>query len=715
MTKAVYIASSEGAVGKSTIALGLIESLAHSVQSIGIFRPLVKWREDDAVTRTLVAQNAVKQSYDEAIGVSYAELAADPDEAMTTIVNRYGALRERYDAIVVVGSDYGDVSAPTEMAFNAKVAANLNAPVMLVVRGKRRTADEIRRSALVGLGEFEAAHNSVISVVASRVDPEIAEQTRTELASVREGLVTAVLPEDGILSAPTVGMQFEALGATLWMGNPADLEKESLGTLVAGMTLPNLLDRLQAEFTVVMPSDRGDLLPGLVLAHRSDTFPNIAAIFLVGGYEIPDNIHKLMDGIDARLPIGTVPSGTYTTAEKLFGLEGTRTGSPRKMEISRQMFAQSFDVDALLAALDLHKSDIRTPLMFEYQLMAQARKSVRTIVLPEASDDRILESAAIILERSVAQIILLGDSLAINTRARTLGLDITKARIINPNDDFLLNKFAGEYARLRSAKGVTFEQAKDKLKDLSYFGTMMVHFGMADGMVSGAVNTTANTIRPSLEVIKTKPDTQVVSSSFLMLMPDRVLVYGDCAVNPDPTAEQLADIAINSAETAEAFDIEPRVAMLSYSTGTSGSGADVDKVREATEIVKQRRPDLKVEGPIQFDAAVDPTVGLKKMPGSEVAGQATVFIFPDLNTGNNTYKAVQRTSGAVAVGPVLQGLNKPVNDLSRGALVDDIVNTVAITAIQAQAMPAGSGSPARQAYEAELKAQGQSVDTVNPG
>ncbi|MFC6358880.1 phosphate acetyltransferase [Luteococcus peritonei] len=706
MTKAVYLASTEGGVGKSAIALGLIEALAKTVQSIGVFRPLVKWREDDAVTRTLVAQGPIRQSYDDAIGVSYAELAADPDEAMTRIVNRYGALRERYEAIVIVGSDYGDVSAPTEMNFNARVAANLNAPVMLAVRGKNRTADEIRRSALVGLGEFTAGHNTIVSVIATRVDPHIAGEVREALTTVREGVVTAVMPENGILAAPTVGMQFEALGAELWMGNPADLEKESLGTLVAGMTLPNLLDRLQAEFTVVMPSDRGDLLPGLVLAHRSGTFPNLAAIFLVGGYEIPENIRKLMDGVDARLPIGTVQSGTYTTAEKLFGLEGTRTSSPRKMEIARQMFAEHVDVSALLDALDLHQGDIRTPLMFEYQLMAQARKDVRTIVLPEASDDRILESAAIILERSVAQIILLGDALAINTRARTLGLDITKAKIVDPTDDYLLNKFAGEYARLRAKKGVTFEQAKDKLKDLSYFGTMMVHFGMADGMVSGAVNTTANTIRPSLEFIKTKPGTQVVSSSFLMCMSDKVLVYGDCAVNPDPTAEQLADIAVSSADTAIAFDIEPRVAMLSYSTGDSGSGADVDKVREATEIVKQRRPELKVEGPIQFDAAVDPTVGLKKMPGSEVAGQATVFIFPDLNTGNNTYKAVQRTSGAVAVGPVLQGLNKPVNDLSRGALVDDIVNTVAITAIQAQSMPAGSGSPARQAWEAEMKEKG---------
>ena len=226
--------------------------------------------------------------------------------------------------------------------------------------------------------------------------------------------------------------------------------------------------------------------------------------------------------------------------------------------------------------------------------------------------------------------------------------------------------------------------ARDTMTDVSYFGTMMVHRGLADGMVSGAVHTTAHTIRPSLEFVKTKPGISIVSSVFFMCLADRVMVYGDCAVVPDPTAEQLADIAISSAETASAFGIEPRVAMLSYSTGESGSGADVDRVREATRLVRMRRPDLKVEGPIQYDAAVDATVAKVKLPGSEVAGHATVFIFPDLNAGNNAYKAVQRAANAVAIGPVLQGLNKPVNDLSRGALVTDIVNTIAITAIQAQ-------------------------------
>ncbi|MGL5406018.1 MAG: phosphate acetyltransferase [Propionibacteriaceae bacterium] len=350
--------------------------------------------------------------------------------------------------------------------------------------------------------------------------------------------------------------------------------------------------------------------------------------------------------------------------------------------VNESSLATATDQLAELAANTV--STIRTPLAFQQELQSIAAANKKTIVLPEASDDRILETAAIVTKRGFADIILLGESEEILARAAAKGWDLSKAKIISPKDPELLEKFSTKYAELRAKKGVTIEQAREKFTDLSYFGTMMIYFDMADGMVSGAINTTANTIKPSFEFIKTKPGTKVVSSSFMMCMPDEVLVFGDCAVNPNPTPEELADIALGCAKTAARFGIEPRVAMLSYSTVDSGKGPDVDAVIEATRIVKELAPDLKLAGPIQFDAAMDPTVGAKKMPGSPVAGQATVYVFPDLNTGNNTYKAVQRTSGALAIGPVLQGLNKPVNDLSRGALVDDIVNTVAITAIQAQ-------------------------------
>ncbi|MCL2784794.1 MAG: phosphate acetyltransferase [Propionibacteriaceae bacterium] len=340
--------------------------------------------------------------------------------------------------------------------------------------------------------------------------------------------------------------------------------------------------------------------------------------------------------------------------------------------------------DGFPAMLEAAKSTVRTPLMFQYELMQRARADKRTIVLPESTDDRILTSASIILKREIADIILLGNRAEIQARALELELDLSKARIQDPTDPGLLDKFATEYAKLRAHKGITVDEARETFKDLSYFGTMMIHMGLADGMVSGAIHTTANTIRPSLEFIKTKPGVNIVSGYFLMCLPDRVLVFADCAVNTNPSEENLADIAIASAGTAASFGIEPRVALLSYSTGLSGFGPDVDMVREAYQILHERAPELPAEGPIQFDAAVDETVAKTKLPDSVVAGHATVFVFPDLNTGNITYKAVQRTANALAIGPILQGLRKPVNDLSRGALVADIVNTVAITAIQAQ-------------------------------
>ena len=702
MSNSIYVAAPEGLTGKSMVAVGMIEALTRTVRSVGVFRPVVRSGRQDEILQILVSQPGITQTYEEAVGVTYDELHADADAALHVLVEKCAAIKAKYESVVILGSDYTETTSPTELTFNARVAANLNAPVILVVSGRNRTPAEIRSAAEGGLAEFRAHHAKVIAVIANRVSSldrasseevpaEELEAVRAELAKL-PGVVTAALPADRLLAAPRLRAQFEAVEANLVLGNPELLDRESQDILVAAMTLPNVLRRLTPESTIIMPGDRSDMLPGLLLAHASGSFPQLAGIILLGGYEIPDTIARLINSIHNELPIGMTHLGTFTAADKIFRLEGAMTSSPRKVEVARRLFSEHVDVPALLAALQVHRSEVMTPLMFEHQLQDIARNDRRTIVMPESTDDRILESADILLRRGVANLILLGDAQAIKLRAAHLGLGLLGVQVVNPNDPELVEKFAAEYARLRAHKGVTLEQAREKLKDLSYFGTMMVHLGMADGMVSGAINTTANTIRPSLEFIKTKPGVNVVSGSFLMCMPDRVVVYADCAVNPDPTAEQLADIAISSAETAIAFGIEPRVAMLSYSTGTSGTGADVDKVRAATEIVRERRPDLALEGPIQFDAAVDAAVARTKLPDSKVAGRATVFIFPDLNTGNNTYKAVQRSSGAVAIGPVLQGLKRAVNDLSRGALVEDIVNTVAITAIQAQAEPRGENA-----------------------
>ncbi|EJF46125.1 phosphate acetyltransferase [Schaalia georgiae F0490] len=342
------------------------------------------------------------------------------------------------------------------------------------------------------------------------------------------------------------------------------------------------------------------------------------------------------------------------------------------------------DGEGLAALASAPAPSAVTPLAFQADLVERARADRKRIVLPEPDDDRVLRAAAQVLASGIADITFVGDADYVAKRAGELGLDLGAAQVVSTGDPAYLERYAEEFARLRAKKGVTLEQARDKVADVSYFGTMMVHMGDADGMVSGAAHTTAHTIVPSFQIIKTAPGVSVVSSIFLMLMKDRVWAFGDCAVNPNPTPEQLADIAVTSARTAAQFGVAPRVAMLSYSTGSSGSGPDVDAVAEATRLAREKAPELAIEGPIQFDAAVDSAVAEKKLPGSEVAGRATVFVFPSLEAGNIGYKAVQRSSGAVAVGPVLQGLNKPVNDLSRGALVEDIVNTVALTAIQAQ-------------------------------
>jgi phosphate acetyltransferase len=688
--RSVYVASPEGLTGKSAVALGLLDALTREVGSVGVFRPLTTAgsRSDDIdlIVDLLVNQPGISQIYDEAIGVTYEAARQDADEALHVIVERFGQLTDRFEVILVVGSDYTDVATGTELSFNAKIAANLGSPVVLVVHGRERSPEQIRAAADSAIAELRANHAQTVAVIANRVDHDAADGIRQALADLQD-VVTAAIPENPLLSAPTFRALVQAADGELVLGSQTWMDREALGVIVAAMSLPHVLDRLVHDVAVIAASDRTDLLPGLMLAHQSGTFPALAGILLTGGYEMPETIRRLSEGVQQSLPIALTELGTFTTAERVMRVRGPITkDSSRKIETAHRAFAEQVDQAALLAAIDISGSQVRTPLMFEYQLMERARADRQRIVLPESQDDRILEASAILLRRGVADLTLLGEENSVRARASALGLDLDEASIVSPFDADLVEMFAAAYAEARAHKGMTVERAREIVTDISYFGTLMVELGLADGMVSGAVNTTAHTIRPALEFIKTKPGVSTVSSVFLMCLADRVLVYGDCAVIPEPTTEQLADIAISSAETARQFGIEPRVAMLSYSTGTSGSGADVEKVRAATALVAERSPDLLLEGPIQYDAAVDPEVARTKLPDSPVAGRATVFIFPDLNTGNNTYKAVQRSANAVAIGPVLQGLRKPVNDLSRGALISDIVNTVAITAIQAQAI-----------------------------
>lgn len=688
MAKSVYVASPEGASGKSTVALGLIDQLTHQVGRVGVFRPVTRAADQvDLVVELLLAHPGMTQTYDSAIGITYTALHDNPDEALPEIISRYHLMSVSFDVVVILGSDYTDVSTGAELAFNASVAANLASPVVLVVHGRDRTVEEIALAAEVARAQLEASHAKIVAVIANRIDPGL-KAAVLERLSAHGGLGIGAIPEMPILVAPTFGALMQACGGKLIRGNPDWLDRESLGFVVAAMSFPNVLTRLHESITVIAPGDRYDLLPGLLMAHHSGTFPPLAGIVLTGGYMPPEPVQRLIQGIKDDLPIVVCELDTFETAFTLAGVRGRLTAHSRvKVETALRVFAENVDVAELMRVINLQHGEVMTPLMFQFRLIDRARADRRHIVLPEGNDDRVLTAADSLLRLGVAELTILGDPDEIRSRAKTLGLSLGEANLVSPHDPELVERFAIEYTRLRSHKGMTVERARQIVTDVSYFGTMMVHLGLADGMVSGAAHTTAHTIKPSFEIVKTLPGTKIVSSVFLMCLADRVLVYGDCAVNPDPTAEELADIAISSAATAAQFGVQPRVAMLSYSTGTSGSGADVDKVRAATELVRLRQPDLMVEGPIQYDAAVDPLVARAKLPKSQVAGQATVLIFPDLNTGNNTYKAVQRSANAVAIGPVLQGLNRPVNDLSRGALVVDIVNTVAITAVQAQSTP----------------------------
>ena len=684
----VYLASSEGLSGKSAVALGILDQLSRRVGRVGVFRPIVREKDaaSDHVLDLLLSRIDTDLTPEAASGVGYDDVHADPDAAMQTIVDRFHTVADRFEATLVIGSDYTDVTSPTEFSYNARIAANLDAPMVLVVSSSGRTAEQIAVSADIAADEARAHHAQVLAVVANRVEPDAVAATCAALAAVAGAVPVYAIPGDGLLNAPTVRDLMTAVGGTHVAGDGPLLDRESLGLVVAAMTLPNVLERLFEGAVVITPSDRGDVLLGLLLAHRSKTLPSPAGIVLNGGFQLPGPIATLVEGLDVHVPIITCPTGTMATTSALSAVipRLTRTSS-RKIETALRLFDEHVDGAGLLDRLDVAPSLAITPLMFEHRLLDRARAADKHIVLPEGSDDRILTAADQLLRRRVVRLTLLGDPTAIRKRAGQLGLDLDGATLLDPHEEMLRERFAHEYAALRTHKSVTLEQAHDIVADVNYFGTMMVVDGLADGMVSGAAHTTAQTIRPALQLIGTVEGVGVVSSVFLMCLADRVLVYGDCAVNPDPTAVQLADIAISSASTARQFDIDPRVAMLSYSTGGSGTGADVDKVRTATELVRDRAPELSVEGPIQYDAAVDMAVAAAKLKDSPVAGRANVLVFPDLNTGNNTYKAVQRSAGAVAVGPVLQGLRQPVNDLSRGALVRDIVNTVAITAIQAEA------------------------------
>ncbi|WP_066219446.1 phosphate acetyltransferase [Formosa haliotis] len=695
MSKGLYIATLEPNSGKSIISLGLMQNLLGKTAKVAYFRPIIDKDANDKRDNhidTLMSHFNLDIPYTETYALTRNEIIQNRNSgnigsSIDTIIKKYKALEDKYDFILVEGTDFLGEGSVFEFDWNVNIAKNLGLPTLIVSTGVDKTLEEFTNNIEMAYKSYKSHDVEVLALIANKIEPQNIDALQKSLKSFTPDNVEVIaIPMVKSLASPTMKEIKETLNGNVLFGD-AHLGNLSGKFAVGAMQLRNFLTHIDEGSVVITPGDRADLILGSLQAHISSNYPNISGIILTGGILPEEPILKLIDGLTTVVPIISVNDGTFNTTHRIGNIKSNiYAESKTKILTSIETFQKHVPVENLLEKLSSFENKVITPRMFQYNLIQKARKVKKRIVLPEASDPRILTAAARLEVLDLVDIILLGNPKEIKEKATELGLtlDYNKTKVIFPSDYEKFEDYVETFYELRKHKNVNMDMARDMMNDVSYFGTMMIYKNDADGMVSGAVNTTGHTILPALQFIKTKPECSIVSSVFFMCLDDRVSVFGDCAINPNPNAAQLAEIAISSARSSEAFGIEPRVAMLSYSSGSSGKGEDVDKVREATEIVRKQCPDLKIEGPIQYDAAVDLKVGQSKMPGSDVAGQATVLIFPDLNTGNNTYKAVQRETGALAIGPMLQGLNKPVNDLSRGCTVDDIFNTVILTAIQAQ-------------------------------
>lgn len=691
MNQSVYLMTPSTQSGKSVVSLGLMQMLQRITPNVAYFKPIIDTKDEkDKHIETILSQFKINMSYEDAYAFSRNELAVFQNngrinEVYDVIIQKYQALKEKYDFVMVEGGDFAEEGSIFEINFNASLAKSLSIPVLLVVRDNFEQISDLVNNTLIEINSLLRRDIQVIGVFVNRCTKDI-EEVKQQLSQKIHTIPISVIPESEQLSKPTIKEVAEKLNAHILFGGDK-LDVIAKNTIIGGMQLPNFLPRIAENCLCVIPGDRADLIVGTMLANLSPKYPNVVGIVLSGGLVPERSVVNLLDDNQNPIPILAVHTGTFETAATIANIRPKiYPGNKEKIKISIELFENHVDVNALSEMIEAFKSEDITPRMFQYNMLVSAKKAQKHIVLPEGNDERILIAASYLANDKIGFLSVLGNPEEIKARVARLGLkwDEERIKIVDPLHSDKYEDYYNTLYELRKAKGMELATAKDLMLDVSYFGTMMVYKGEADGMVSGAMHTTAHTIKPALQFVKTKKGFNTVSSVFFMLLDDRVLVYGDCAIVPNPSSEQLAEIAMSSADSAKAFGITiPKVAMLSYSSGTSGSGEDVEKVRAATQIVKEQRPDILIEGPIQYDAAVDPGVGKSKMPNSPVAGQANVLIFPDLNTGNNTYKAVQRETGALAIGPMLQGLNKPINDLSRGATIDDIYNTVVITAIQA--------------------------------
>ncbi|MCG8615277.1 MAG: phosphate acetyltransferase [Desulfobacterales bacterium] len=693
MSNGLYITATEAGSGKSAIALGVMETLLRKLDCVGFFRPIIRrdpQEEWDLDIELMSSQFNLDRPYERMYGITQAEAdrllsMGKKGEVLDRIIEKYNEAHQECEFILCEGTDFVSSTAGVEFDINATIIKNLSCPVLLVAAANEKPMEEVSMLTSLTLESLESKGCNVIGTIINRVAPDEKDDILDHFHATGrfENQLVYAVPEEEVLGKPTLSEVADALDAKVLCGHK-QLYRHARQFTVAAMQLRNLLSRIEHGTLIITPGDRADVIVACMATLSSASIENISGIILTGGLEPEKPIWDLIQGFSGMVPLLSVADDTFQTAVKVEKLQADISPyDERKITRALALFEQHIDIDKLGNKVITTDSTIVTPKMFEYDLLCKARTFKKRIVLPEGTEDRMLRAVETLLRREIVDVTLLGNEKTIQNKIAKLGLRMGEMEIIDPLRSPNLDAYAKEYYELRKHKGMTLENARDRICDVNYYGTMMVHLGHVDGMVSGSAHSTAATIKPSFEIIKAKNRTTPVSSIFFMCLAEKVLAYGDCAINPDPNAEELAAIAITSADSVTMFGIEPRVAMLSYSTGTSGKGKDVDKVREATEIVRSKRPDILIEGPIQYDAAVEPNVARTKLPDSPVAGRATVLIFPDLNTGNNTYKAVQRSSGAMAVGPMLQGLNKPVNDLSRGCLVADIINTVAITPIQA--------------------------------
>ena len=684
MHKKIYLTGIEKRPGKSFVSLGFLAMLKEQHNSLRCFK---LFSESDESQRPLLEELA-QDKLEPLMNVSQAIalMRTCPEDLMSTVLE--ATKTDKKDTFTFFeGSDFESDNDVFEYQFNLTLAYQLNCDLILVVSAKDRTLEHTLSVLNTALEMSKKNHAQVVGVIINCVETSIEDEA---LALFHKHLPSipfiAIIPEFEPLANPSMRDIAKKLQAEVLFGE-AELHRSVRQFSIAAKTVGNFLEsRLDRNgMLIITPDDRIDILLGSLLADQSANYPKIAGLVLTNGEAPGPIIREIIAGLEHPFPVLLTSLKTFETSTTLFTAKYSLSKSePEKVKTAIESM-RPYLAEPLMKLLSdkSHKTQL-SPAVFLYELINKAKQAKQRIVLPEGNDPRILIAADYLLKRGVVNITLLGKPEKIHLQSRRLELELPGVEIIDIDKAQKRENYAKQYYLLRQHKNVNLPIALERMTDVNYFAAMMIYCGDADGMVSGAAHTTADTVRPALEIIKTKPGVVKVSSIFIMCLSSRVLIYGDCAINPEPDSKTLAEITVQAAQITKNLGIKPKVALLSYSSGDSGKGESVEKVVRAMELVKQQEPELLAEGPMQYDAAVDPAVAVKKLPHSKIKGDANVLIFPDLNTGNNTYKAVQRETGALAIGPILLGLNKPVNDLSRGCTPEDIINTILVTAIQAQ-------------------------------